>query len=653
MAIARTSSDTSLHDRTSTALHSLQHPGSRMHQRGVSLATVMDFGGRHFGPNAGEKDHDALSFPTRKYDVFISHTWRTGRMAKYAALLYYTSLLPALCAGLAAGILAFVLQVNGMLPAFGIMQRRETAEIYEPLHGSLWCTVMGGCTCFATLVMWARLLDLAESTRGTRVSYFFDRLCINQSDVELKQAGIDSIGAYLRNSDSMLVLWAPEYFTRLWCVFELAVFLEKSTNAEFKSLLQNSHAEVRQASVGALLDLRRNISATESNNEETVPARIVVATSAQRTRHETHDTKLMIIPVQMSAFCMGALVVGYVGNIFDGYIHYLAWQIHNIFLASAFFVVCVAISRLCRRYCQDRLELNKQIAQFTVSQADCNFPQDREFIKAVITYLYSETLSESDGIAAFEHVLRSSVQHNVDKILGSRLHVPWRLAMVLMFSNTLHALDVVAALLIRSRLADSRAFAEEAASQAAKSFAHVCLVPAFLYCAIVTSCLLPERKSMLAEFASNAMFVFVASCFLCLCVLVIIGRISEMRTLVSVPLNLTFGLILISGPACCNYMYCWFSFRMHGGPSSNQEAGQEASEESNQEPGEHEYLEEDDCEDVLEPREPQRATSVNIMAPQPKADEPSLTTTQDAMILGKATVSQRPLPASHPFALPL
>ncbi|CAE8664479.1 unnamed protein product [Polarella glacialis] len=653
MAIARTSSDTSLHDHTSTALHSLQHPGSRMHQRGVSLATVMDFGGRHFGPNACEKDHDALSFPTRKYDVFISHTWRTGRMAKYAALLYYRSLLPALCAGLAAGILAFALQVNGMLPAFGIMQRRETAEIYEPLHGSLWCTVMGGCTCFATLVMWARLLDLAESTRGTRVSYFFDRLCINQSDVELKQAGIDSIGAYLRNSDSMLVLWAPEYFTRLWCVFELAVFLEKSTNAEFKSLLQNSHAEVRQASVGALLDLRRNISATESNNEETVPARIVVATSAQRTRHETHDTKLMIIPVQMSAFCMGALVVGYVGNIFDGYIHYLAWQIHNIFLASAFFVVCVAISRLCRRYCQDRLELNKQIAQFTVSQADCNFPQDREFIKAVITYLYSETLSESDGIAAFEHVLRSSVQHNVDKILGSRLHVPWRLAMVLMFSNTLHALDVVAALLIRSRLADSRAFAEEAASQAAKSFAHVCLVPAFLYCAIVTSCLLPERKSMLAEFASNAMFVFVASCFLCLCVLVIIGRISEMRTLVSVPLNLTFGLILISGPACCNYMYCWFSFRMHGGPSSNQEAGQEASEESNQEPGEHEYLEEDDCEDVLEPREPQRATSVNIMAPQPKADEPSLTTTQDAMILGKATVSQRPLPASHPFALPL
>ncbi|CAE8624539.1 unnamed protein product [Polarella glacialis] len=63
---------------------------------------------------------------------------------------------------------------------------------------------------------------------------------------------------------------------------------------------------------------------------------------------------------------------------------------------------CVAISRSCRRYSQDRLELNKQIAQSTVSQAGCNFPEDREFIKAVITCLYSETLNEIDGNAAFE-----------------------------------------------------------------------------------------------------------------------------------------------------------------------------------------------------------------------------------------------------------
>ncbi|CAE8633044.1 unnamed protein product [Polarella glacialis] len=451
MAIARTSSDMCLHDRTSTALHSLQHPGSRMHLRGVSLATVLEFGGRHFGPNACEIDHDALSFPIEKYNIFISHTWRTGRIAKYAAVLYYTSLFPALFFGLVAGILAFALQVNGILPT----NPEPLGGSTEPLGGSLWCTGIGGCTCFATLALWARLVDLAESIRGTKVSYFFDRLCINQSDAVLKQAGIDSVGACLRNSDSMLVLWAPEYFTRLWCVFELAVFLEKSTNAKFKSLLKKSHAEMRQASVGAMIDLRRDSSETEINNEETVPARIVVETSAQRTRNEIHDRKLIIIPVQMGVFCMAAFVVGYLAIVCGGAINILAKHLVELISACAFLVICVPISRLCRRYSQDRLKLNKQIAQFTVSQADCNFPQDREFIKAVITYLYSETLSEIDGIAAFEHVLRSRVQQNVDQILGSRLNVPWRLAMGGMFLQTLRGLDVVAASLIRSHLADS------------------------------------------------------------------------------------------------------------------------------------------------------------------------------------------------------
>ncbi|CAE8688805.1 unnamed protein product [Polarella glacialis] len=630
MMRAQTIPDTSLHDRTSAALHSLQHPGSRRYQRGVSLATVMDLGGRHFGPNVCENNNDALSFPTDKYDIFISHTWRTGRIAKYAALLYYTSLFPAVCAGLAAGILAFALRVHGILPPLFINQDPKSAE-YPP---NMWCTVIGGCTSFAILVMWARLFDLSESIRSTKVSYFFDRLSINQGDAELKQAGIDSIGVYLRNSDSMLVLWAPEYFTRLWCVFELAVFLEKSTNAEFKRLLQNSYAEMRQASEGAMLDLRRNSPPTEMNNEETVPARIAVATSAHKTRHETHDRKLIIIPVQMGVFCMATFVALYVVLLFGPVISWRHRDLGSTFWSLAFFGGCVAICRFCRRYGQDRLELNTQIAQFTVSQADCNVPQDSEFIKAVITWLYSETLNEIEGIAAFEHVLRSRVQQNVDKILGSRLHVPWRLTIVCMFLQTLHGLDSVAAkLLITSHLGDSRAFAGSPARVAARSFAEVCLVPSFLYCANAISFLLPERRSKLAEFVSNAIFVFMTSGFLYVFVYVIFQRIYKMPTLVSVPLNLTFALILLSGPACCDYVSCWFSFRMHGGPNSNREAGQEASQEANQEPGEHEsreetHWDEDDCEHVLEPREPQGATSMNIMVSLPEADGSSLTAVQ-------------------------
>ncbi|CAE8727087.1 unnamed protein product, partial [Polarella glacialis] len=322
-----------LHDRTNTALHSLRHPGSQLHHRGVSLATVMDFGGRHFKSNVGPKDYAALSFPTDKYDIFVSHSWRTSRRAKYAALLYHTSLVPAVCAGLAAGILAFALQVQGILPPFGLDLKYE-----ESLPGSMWCQLIGGCTFFAILVMWARLVELAKSTRGTKVSCFLDCLCINQGDAVLKQAGIDSIGAYLRNSDSMLVLWAPEYFTRLWCCFELAVFLEKSTNVECKSLLQNSLAEMGPTSAGAAGDLQRNTSPSEINHEETAPARIAaVATTAQGTRNETHDRKLRMIPVQMGVFCLACIVFGYVQGCCGRGMGFLVRQLSDLFWALSLF----------------------------------------------------------------------------------------------------------------------------------------------------------------------------------------------------------------------------------------------------------------------------------------------------------------------------
>ncbi|CAE8613913.1 unnamed protein product [Polarella glacialis] len=301
----------------------------------------------------------------------------------------------------------------------------------------------------------------------------------------------------------------------------------------------------------------------------------------------------MIIPVQMGVFCMASLVIGWVVCVLGGCLQFLDRDLVEPFWVLAIHGACLAFSRFCGRYSHDRLELNKQIAQFTVSRADCNLPQDSEFIKAVITCLYSETLNEIDGIAAFENVLRSRVQQNVDKILGSRLHVPWRLTVACMFVITVIGLDKVAeTLLIPSHLADSRTFVERTARQAATSFAHTCIVPAFLYFAMVASCFLPKRKGKLEEFASNAMFVLVTLTFVGVCAVFVSGRIREMPTLVSVPLNLTFGLVLLSGPTCCNYVSCWFSFCMHGGPSSSQEAGREASQEANEEPGEHESREE-------------------------------------------------------------
>merc|ERR1712232_1015554 len=57
---------------------------------------------------------------------------------------------------------------------------------------------------------------------------FLDKVCVPQHDSERKVLAIHSFGAFVQRSDRMLVLWDATYFSRLWCVFEVAVFLSLS-----------------------------------------------------------------------------------------------------------------------------------------------------------------------------------------------------------------------------------------------------------------------------------------------------------------------------------------------------------------------------------------------------------------------------------------
>ncbi|KAF4690886.1 hypothetical protein FOZ60_016721 [Perkinsus olseni] len=59
--------------------------------------------------------------------------------------------------------------------------------------------------------------------RNTMV--FLDKCCIPQNDPVAKSYGISRLADYLRVSNKLLILWSPDYLDRLWCVYELAVFL--------------------------------------------------------------------------------------------------------------------------------------------------------------------------------------------------------------------------------------------------------------------------------------------------------------------------------------------------------------------------------------------------------------------------------------------
>ncbi|CAE7639112.1 unnamed protein product [Symbiodinium sp. CCMP2592] len=151
----------------------------------------------------------ALSQETAKFDQFWSHSWKGALWAKYINLLYLQTCLAANIAGTLSASLAL-----GLVSAEFLGARRG------------FCLVFGFLSfCFAPW-LW----------RSRRI-VFLDIFCIHQKDQQLKAEAIMSMGAFLKQSDSMLVLWDPSWVARLWCVFEIAAFLHSRAKGS-KAVLQ-------------------------------------------------------------------------------------------------------------------------------------------------------------------------------------------------------------------------------------------------------------------------------------------------------------------------------------------------------------------------------------------------------------------------------
>ncbi|CAE7367070.1 unnamed protein product [Symbiodinium sp. CCMP2592] len=144
---------------------------------------------------------------TRRIEEFWSHSWHWKPWMKSTTALLVSNGSAAAVLGMASSVLAAVLLERQILPVDNLGWQRY-------FSGSHWTLLFGTLAYYLALIFW-------PSQRRV----FLDIICIDQDSPSAKGEALLSIGAILKSSSRMLILWDSTWMERLWCVFELAGWL--------------------------------------------------------------------------------------------------------------------------------------------------------------------------------------------------------------------------------------------------------------------------------------------------------------------------------------------------------------------------------------------------------------------------------------------
>eukprot|EP00929_Paragymnodinium_shiwhaense_P007852 TRINITY_DN111767_c0_g1_i1.p1 TRINITY_DN111767_c0_g1~~TRINITY_DN111767_c0_g1_i1.p1 ORF type:complete len:631 (+),score=21.92 TRINITY_DN111767_c0_g1_i1:59-1951(+) len=191
--------------------------------RAVDIQEVLLDFGRHWKSNAGRDEDFERSRIVQDISVFVSHDWGTSRVIKVAAFLFYSNM-PAACSlsCLSCVVVPLVLRVlgQGFSESADVIYQTVCGDVPSPRQVALVSTATGFGLFLWIFFFWQRMRSRIFSPS----TVFLDKLCIHQTDSDKKAVGILGLAAFLKASETLLVLWSERYFTRLWCTYELAAW---------------------------------------------------------------------------------------------------------------------------------------------------------------------------------------------------------------------------------------------------------------------------------------------------------------------------------------------------------------------------------------------------------------------------------------------
>jgi len=311
--------------------------------RGVPIPTLLARAARLYARNGAAAreapaETFALSHAVGRLDFFISHAWRSPRLAKYLALCRYFNGHLAVHAALLGCFLTFFWALHrAPIPGELMVQFPNRIDkggvLTFPMAAFNWHHV----SFFAYLATAA----LAHQLLRRRQTAFLDIACVNQLDDTSKALGIQRLGAVLQRTERMLVLADEHYWKRLWCVFEVAAFC-RHANAS-RLVILPLHSPMIELGMGVFFHLALSV----------VFFKGLVITGSMDPNSAAFQT--------------------YVRN----------WLIGAAFLVQPFIILPILSGQRSRRAL-------RALRDFSIADAQCYSAEDRAALVAVICSWYTD-----------------------------------------------------------------------------------------------------------------------------------------------------------------------------------------------------------------------------------------------------------------------
>ena len=167
------------------------------------------------------KTFEAMSKPLRDgkdYGFFISYRWLMGRFWLHASLM--VQLNHRWSAVIACVSMFVILAIAGLVNTLTDVKILPHVGGMRSYEGARWVF----CAWWKTAVMVLGLFGFSQVFSRQRV--FLDKLCIHQGNAHLNSSSLQHLPYILSRCQAILCVVDAEYFNRMWCVYEVAMFLK-------------------------------------------------------------------------------------------------------------------------------------------------------------------------------------------------------------------------------------------------------------------------------------------------------------------------------------------------------------------------------------------------------------------------------------------